>query len=175
MFQSLNIHLSVGLFRAKLTPLRLKSTWSEYEKLSSPWLHFHNLSTEMRERKKERQQERALAVKQERLEIKEQCFISQQVCLSYVTYNGRGQPSAQRGLSSPISHRLRLVLKHNCVSLQREPTVNHRAPEKVIRPLSRWLLLEAAQLPCREEASSCVHCSHCTSVWADRIALRQCF
>lgn len=123
------------------------------------FLHFQNLSTEMRERKKKGQkEERALVVKQERLEIKVQCFISQRVCLSSVTYNGRGQPLAQRGLSSPISPRLHMVLKHNRVSLQCEPPVNRKAPERVIRPLGYLLLLEPDRLPCsREEANSRVH------------------
>lgn len=102
-------------------------------------------------------------MKQERLESKEQCFISRRVCLSSVTYNGRGQPLAQRGPSSPISPRLHLVLKHNGVSLQCELPVNHKAPERVIRPLGCLLLLEPDRLPCsREEANRRVHCIHCT-------------
>lgn len=134
--------------------------------MSPPWLPFHTLSTEIKRekrRQKKRQEERALVVKQERLEIKEQCFISQHVSLSSVTYNGRGQPLPQRGLSSPISPRLHLVLKHNRVSLQCEPPVNRKAPERVIRPLSCLVLLEPDRLPCsREEANSHVRCSHCT-------------
>lgn len=128
------------------------------KRFSSPRLHFHNLSAEMREGKEKRQEERALVVKQERLEIKEQCFISRRVCLSSVTYNGRGQPWAQRGLSFPISPRLHLVLKHNRVSLQCEQPVNHKAPERVIRPPGG----PAAPGASREEANSRVHCSHCT-------------
>lgn len=87
-------------------------------------------------------------MKEERLEIKEQCFISECVCLGSVTYNGRGQPSA-------ISPWLHLVLKHNRVSLQCEPPVNHKAPERVIRPPGCLLLLEPDRLPCsRAEADS---------------------
>lgn len=80
------------------------------------------------------QVKRALVVKQKRLEIKEQCFISQHVCLSSVTYNEMGQPSVQRGLHSPIRARLHLVLEHNRVSLQHKLPVSHKAPERVIGP-----------------------------------------
>ena len=114
-------------------------------------LHHYYLSTETREKKAKRQKERALVVKQERLEMKEQCFISLRVSLSSVTYNGRGQPSGQRGPSSPMSPQLHLVLKHNRVSLQCEPPVSHTAPERVIRPPGRLLLLEPARLPCGRE------------------------
>lgn len=136
------------LWQAKLAPLRFNRTLFKYEKVSSPWLPFHNLSTEVREKKKgKRQKERPSVVKQEKLEIKEQCFISQRVCLSSVTYNGRGQPPAQRGPSSPISPRLHLLLKHNRVSLQCEPPVSHKAPERVIRALGCLLLPEPDRLP----------------------------
>lgn len=115
------------------------------KRFSSPRLHFHSLSSEMRERerKEQRQEERALVVKQERLEIKEQCFISRRVCLSSVTSNGRGQPWAQRGLSSPISPRLHLVLKHKRVSLQCLSTARPR--RGLSDPTGCLLLLEPAE------------------------------
>ena len=95
-------------------------------------------------------------MKQERLEMKEQCFISWHVCLSSVTYNGLGQPSAQRRLCSPISPRLHLVLKHDRVGLTSKSPVNHKAPERVVRPLGCLLLLEPAQLPCSREGGPTV-------------------
>lgn len=68
-------------------------------------------------------------MEQEKLEIKGHCFISQPVCVSTVACSGRGQPSLQRGLSFSVSPGLHLLLKHKHVSLQREPPVNHKAPE----------------------------------------------
>lgn len=107
------------------------------------------------EKKARQQEKRARAVKQERLEIKEQCFIYQRVCLSSVTYNGRGRPSAHRGLYSPISRRLHLVLKQNRVRLQSErgacqprgPREGYQTPELAAAPGAGLGFLAAEMRP----------------------------
>ena len=75
--------------------------------------------------------------------------------VSYVMGGVRRQRRGDHPL--PISLWLYVVLEHNCVGPQREPPVNLRAPEKVIRtsgPLaapgasSASLLLEPARPPC---------------------------
>lgn len=76
---------------------------------------------------------------------------------------GGVSPQCRGDCPFPISPRLHLVLKHNHVSLQHELLVNHKAPERVIRPRGCLLLLEPDRLPCsREEKHSRINCNHST-------------